>query len=390
MKKSRIIDAILVVALLFTFSCQEIEREPLTRDSVAPGVVTAPVIQNIPGGAIITYSLPNETDLLYVKAEYELGTGTPVETRSSIYTNSVRVEGFGDTQEREVKLYAVDRSENVSPPITVKIHPETPPVHAVKSTIEVIPDFGGAQYTWTNTSNAPLAFIVLTQDSTGALNPVETIYTSVTEGKYTVRGFDPVEKIFGIVVRDRWDNFSDTLKVTLTPMYEEKLDKSKFDDIVLPGDTDMNGWEGRSYYVFDDNIETFNHSLAGSGWPQYFTLDLGVLAHLSRVIVTQRQGFPYSHGNPRLLEVWGIAETPPANGSFDNWIKLRDCIATKPSQSGGTADEDAEHLKNGDEYSFTLEDPPVRYIRFVVNETWGLTGFIHFAEVTFYGQVVGQ
>jgi len=217
---------------------------------------------------------------------------------------------------------------------------------------------------------------------------VETIYTSVTDGKFTVRGFDPEEKIFGIVIRDRWDNFSDTVKIALTPMFEQKLDKSKFDDIVLPGDTDMNGWEGRSNYVFDDDINTFNHSLAGTGWPQYFTIDLGVTARLSRVIVVQRQTFPYTHGNPRLLEVWGIEEAPPADGSWDGWIKLRDCVATRPTLMGGTADEDNEHLKKGDEYSFTLEDPPVRYIRFLVNETWGVTGFIHFAEVTFYGQVV--
>jgi hypothetical protein len=55
---------------------------------------------------------------------------------------------------------------------------------------------------------------------------------------------------------------------------------------------------------------------------------------------------------------------------------------------GGTAAEDQEHFEKGDEYSFTLEDPEVRYIRLVVNETWGLTGFSHFAEITFYGQVI--
>lgn len=388
MKRNRILHAFLVASLILTFGCEEITREPLSKDGTPPKPVTSPVVENVAGGAVITYLLPNETDLLYVKAEYELSNGVKVETKSSIYTNSVKVEGFGDTKEREVKLYAVDRSENVSTPITVKVQPLTPPVHAVKNSISIIPDFGGAQYTWTNATNAALAFIVLTQDSTGKLNPVETVYTSVTDGKYTVRGFDPEEKIFGIVIRDRWDNFSDTVKIALTPMFEQKLDKSKFDDIVLPGDTDMNGWEGRSNYIFDNDINTFNHSLAGTGWPQQFSLDLGVMARLSRVIVTQRQGFPYSHGNPRLLEVWGIATTPPADGSMDGWIKLRDCVATRPTLMGGTADEDTEHLKNGDEYSFTLEDPPVRYIRFVVNETWGVTGFIHVAEVTFYGQVV--
>lgn len=142
MNKYRILQALLVTSLIFTLGCEEIVREPLSKDGTPPGPVTAPAVKNIPGGALITYQLPNETDLLYVKAEYELSNGVKVETKSSIYTNSVKVEGFGDTKEREVKLYAVDRSENVSSPITVKVQPQTPPVHAVKNTMSIIPDFG--------------------------------------------------------------------------------------------------------------------------------------------------------------------------------------------------------------------------------------------------------
>lgn len=98
MKISRIINALLVLSLLIVFGCEEIEREPITKDSVPPGVITSLVVENIPGGAVITYALPKETDLLYVKAEYELSNGKKVETRSSIYASSVQVEGFGDTR----------------------------------------------------------------------------------------------------------------------------------------------------------------------------------------------------------------------------------------------------------------------------------------------------
>jgi len=176
----------------------------------------------------------------------------------------------------------------------------------------------------------------------------------------------------------------------LTPMLEKKLDKRKFQKIVLSNDHDMAAWEGKYEFAYDENPATFNHTWAGSGWPQMWTLDLGVVARLSRVNVLQRQNFYYSHGNPRLLEIWGMKETPDQDGSFTRWTKLRDCVAIRPSLLGGTAAEDQEHFAKGDEFSFTLDDPAVRYIRFVVNETWGKTGFIHFAEVSFWGQEINE
>lgn len=395
MKKLILLFAIAGV-LAFLNGCEEAIKEPLFKDSVAPGPVSNATVKNQPGAAIISYSLPQDEDLLYVKAEYTLSNGKMMETKSSNFMSSLKVEGFGDTGEKTVTLYAVDRSENVSPAVTVKVNPELPDVHSVKGTIEMIPDFGGVLYRWKNDNNAPLSFMILATDSTGALSEVETVYSGVTDGEYTVRGFAPEEKVFGIVVRDRWDNYSDTAKVVLTPMFEEKMDKSKFNKIVLDNDHDWAAWEGKYEYGYDNDPNTFNHTWAGTGWPQLFTLDLGVVARLSRINVLQRQTFIYSHGNLRLFDVWGSKDEPAQDGSFDNWIPLRvadspkhnGCVATRPTLQGGTAAEDQEHLLSGDEYSFTLDDPEVRYIRIVVNETWGLTGFSHFAELTVYGQVV--
>ncbi len=382
--------------LTFISGCEEDIRGPLFQDSEAPGPVSSPQVTNLPGAAIIQYVLPQDQDLLYVKAEYTLASGVIAETKSSSYLNTLKVEGFGDTSEKTVTLYAVDRSENVSAPITVKVNPTTPDVTTVQASIEMIPDFGGVLYRWKNENNAALSFMILATDSTGKLSEVETIYSGVTNGEYTVRGFAPEEKAFGIIVRDRWDNFSDTSKVVVTPLFEEKLDKTKFNQVTLDNDNDWAAWEGKYEYAFDDNNTTFNHTWAGSGWPQYMTIDLGSVVRLSRVNVVQRQTFFYAHGNPRLLDIWGIVEAPDQDGSLDKWHPLRvagpptnnGCVARRPTLEGGTAAEDQEHFEKGDEYSFTLEDPEVRYIRFVVNETWGLTGFSHFAEITFYGQVI--
>ncbi len=394
-----VIFLIVITGILTLISgCEEDIKKPLFEDSKAPGPVSNPKVRNLPGAAIISYTLPNDEDLLYVKAAYTLANGQEVEAKSSSYLNSVIVEGFGDTNEKTITLYAVDRSENASSPVTVKINPELPNVHAVKNTVDIIPDFGGAQYRWTNENNSALAFIILATDSTGALSAVQTVYSGITSGQFTVRGFEAEEKEFGIVVRDRWDNYSDTVKVTLKPLYEQELDKNKFNKVILDNDQSWDAWEGRYEYSYDGDINNFNHTWAGTGWPQYWTVDLGVTARLSRFILVQRQGFPYAHGNFRLFDVWGIKEEPAQDGSLDDWYPLRvaaepynnGCVGIRPTLLGGTPNEDQEHLVNGDEFSFTLDDPEVRYIRLVVQETWGLTGFSHFAEITFFGQVVDQ
>lgn len=373
-------------SLLFLLACKESVKGPIFDDSLPPGPVSGVVIENGPGKAVIRFTPPSDNDLLYVKAEYKLSNGAFQEVRTSKYADTLLVEGFGDTQEHEVSIYAVDGGENISEPVVVKVHPTQPDVFLVQESIEMLPEFGGVLFRWKNVNNAPLSFIIYAEDEDGEFSPIETVYSGVTSGAFTLRGFAPEENEFGIVVRDRWDNFSEIKKGSLVPLFEEKLDKDKFNKIILEGDHDMDAWEGLYEYAYDDIPSTFNHTWAGSGWPQKWTLDLGVTARLSRVNVLQRQTFFYSHGNPRLMEIWGTAENPESP-DFSGWTKLRDCVAQRPSLDGGTADEDQLHFENGDEYSFSLDDPAVRYIRFVVNETWGNTGFIHFAEVTLFGQV---
>src|SRR5690606_18418669 len=114
-KMKKIIYLFTIVGSLTIFGgCQEELREPLFQDSKAPEPVSSPIVVNLPGAATIQYSLPADQDLLYVKAEYMLANGKMAETKSSAYLNTVRVEGFGDSSEKTVTLYAVDHSENKS------------------------------------------------------------------------------------------------------------------------------------------------------------------------------------------------------------------------------------------------------------------------------------
>ena len=174
--------------MAFLSSCTEDEREPLFKDSQPPGTVSAVIVENMPGAARLTYTLPSDNDVLYVKAEYNLRNERKVETRSSVFINQLVVEGFSDTSERTITLYAVDRSENLSAPITVKVNPLTPDVHSVRETVTMVPDFGGVLYRWINENNAPLAFLILAPDENGILREVETVYSGMSNGAFTVRG----------------------------------------------------------------------------------------------------------------------------------------------------------------------------------------------------------
>ena len=57
----------------FLVSCefQNIDWQPGT-DSIAPGTVSNVSVENLPGGAKITYDLPDEKDLAFVEANYTI------------------------------------------------------------------------------------------------------------------------------------------------------------------------------------------------------------------------------------------------------------------------------------------------------------------------------
>jgi hypothetical protein len=84
---------------------------------------------------------------------------------------------------------------------------------------------------YVNTDSANIVFEVLVLDSIGDWQHVDFNYTSMKQGAFNVRGFPPVERTWGIYARDRWDNHSDTLRVKIRPIYEEALDKTKFNDV---------------------------------------------------------------------------------------------------------------------------------------------------------------
>lgn len=382
-------------SVLMIFSgCKEDKLiSPLNQEGAVPGPVSNVRVENLHGGARFTYSMPTDEDLLYVKAVFNIREGYTREVRASYYTNSLTIDGFPTTDEYQVKLYAVSRSEKVSEPVTVSIHPLTPPVQEIFETLNISGTFGGIHLTFQNTEAASVAVTVLTPNELGELAPVETFYTKTVNGSFYSRGFEPAERTFGVFVRDRWGNLSDTVKVVLTPLYEQLLDRTKLRALQLPGDNYVPqasqwGMEKMWNGISNDHEDIFQ-TMVGSGMPSTFTIDLGITAEISRYKLFHRAGENiYSGAAPKLWEVYG-SNNPDSDGGWLNWVLLMECVSFKPSALpvGTYTTEDVQYgIVNGEDFVFPENVPAVRYLRFKMVQTWGRTDFFHISELKFWGK----
>ena len=412
MKNIKLSHLILLIIMAIT-ACEEYKLSPPPKDGTKPGGVSEVIATPLPGGAKITYALPADKDLLYIKAVYDLSSGKQAEVKSSIYQNYLEIYGLGDTNEHEIKLYSVDRSENASEPVSVMVAPNTPPVMTIGESLALSPDFGGVKVSFSNPTNAEIAIIVKTYDEFNDLVEVDTKYTAVSEGSFSIRGYPTDPKEFVVIVRDRWANYSPPVSAVITPLFEQEMDKKKFKELVLTHDFKANdvfsGWQVKKLWdetVAGSGVHTAQGAFDPNPLPEYpegnnamFTFDLGVVTKLYRFKLWQRGADPgqanswgFAHGNPKKFQLWGIGTTPPSNGTLTGWtLLLPDAEIVKPSglPFGVLSNDDRAALVEGHEFVFpeSVWNKDIRYIRFVCNDNWSGTRFVHFMEVSFWGKV---
>lgn len=373
-------------------SCDEEPRGQQPIHHNPPGPVSEVTVENIPGGAKITYNVPVDEDFLYVKAIYTLKDGIKSEHRSSLYNNYLTIEGFGSTDAQEVELVAVDRYRNESSPVKVTVNPLTPPVLTIGESLDLVADFGGVHAYWTNPTRADVGVTILIKDHNDEFVPLETFYSSMVDGDGAARGLDVEETEFGLYVQDRWENRSETKYFTLTPIFEDMFDKNKFQAIELPGDAPKGpgGWELQKIW---DGVKGENgySSQGGMGvWPQSITFDLGIVAQISRITLYQRtggdDGYIFAEGNPRLFQIYG-SETLDMTGNWDSWTLLMDCESIKPSglPFGMKNNEDIERAKSGENFVNSPLNPKVRYLRILVTQTWSGGDNFQISELDIWG-----
>lgn len=390
------IAGVITLLSVFTISCSEDRVGQNPTNKTSPQAVTNVQTESLPGGAKISYDLPNETDISYVMCEY-MFKGEKMVARSSIYNNYVIVEGLGDIEPCEYTIYLVDHSENRSQPYTDSFIPLEPPYQSVFKTIEMEPDFGGVVIRWKNESKTMMGAFLLAMGDNGEWEEYDLVYSVAESEKRSIRGYNTDERLFAVTLVDQYGNASDTLKIPANPLYEKELDKKKFKDGHLLGDNiSVNGNRPLSN-IWDGNLNVIWHTNATAGYtpPQYFTIDFGVHAKLSRFILWNRPDFSYGQHNPRLFEVWGtdkldygINDEHWTSSSWqDGWVQLGDFEVVKPSglPLGQVTEEDKAAERAGFEFVFESGVGEVRYVRFVVKETWAKTAALHINEVSFFG-----
>ena len=397
--KSSMVIVNCMVIFWLSLACNEIEKVKYDTDSAPPGQVFDVVIENMPGGAVIAYSLPNDDDLLYVKVIYSMSDGTKTEKKSSVYTTQIMVEGLGRSSRQTVQLICGDRNGNESAPYSVEIEPLDSPIYSIQESIQMSADFGGIEISWDNPLKENIVLTIYEMNESNRFIEAQNVYSSGSIGKYSLRGYLPEEKTFAVSVRDRWNNITDMTTGTFTPYFEEMADKQKFlrwNPSGIPYQSGINSAD-RIEYLWDGiygssaitNVYSTNNE---NPLPTSITFNMGQLLVLNRIKVWQRMSYlPFGGYNVKKFQVWGSPH-PYVNENFDTWIFLGDFTSEKPSGSpaGINTTEDLAYAASGEEYIIQANrDTPVQYIRIHCTELWGGGSTnAQFAELEFYGQII--
>lgn len=431
--KRTIVASTIVSALLLAFGCAEDNHgrlDQLDESLPAPQPVEVTKVKPISGGAVLWVKIPNDKNIKGVVASYTRG-GVNVEAKVSRYVDSLKVEGYADTDEHEIEVCSFNVNEVKSKPVTVKFTPETPAIRTVIPTM--VAAAGGVKIKITgNESKADLAVCLLRdEDVANAGKPVgeikwkevTTLFTASDNVTLTRRGLDPEEAVFGVYIRDRWGNISDTVKTVLAPLPEIEIPKSGFsyngsavcskDDNIFTLQNENNSYPVRSLWDGSGHSSS-PHFMAvdKAPIPCWVTIDLGCNVELSRIATLPRIDYPQIFGDAHIrnFEFWG-SQNPsgePGDGEHgfdDSWKCLGKFIQYKPSgylddgTPGVITQEDREAFNNGNDFELDSEVYPdafyhFRYLRIVLTSyvAWEMpdaaNAAAQFGEITLYGRVV--
>ena len=142
----------LAATALFAVGCDDDNDNK--GDSVAPAPISDVTFTPQPGGGYFLYTNPKDADFVYDRVEYTIRKGEKISKTSSAYSDTLFIEGFGEVKEYEVKLYAVDRNNNVSEPVIMKVTPLETATETILSTMDVISGFSSLNIKWENETQA--------------------------------------------------------------------------------------------------------------------------------------------------------------------------------------------------------------------------------------------
>jgi hypothetical protein len=368
-------------------------------DTTPPSVLTVDSVTPTNGGGIISYTLPNDDDILYVRAEYTNSNGVDVSRASSSYNNSIEIDGLNQTTALTITLYVVDENYNQSAPIYVELVPLESFIYLVQESIEVNTDLGGFRINWENVQSKTV--YVFVHINNGTEEEIRILSSNNSSESIAVRGLPSEEITISTRIED-FDENSTTLeeKGTLTPLFEQVIDKSTW-TLVASQSVDGNAWEGASVNFWDDVIDTTNNNSDNSyfmiwrdlnggslNWPLDLVIDLNKNVKVTRFTVWQRA---YWYNGPSDVPYYFQEEnmksfTMYASNDAQVWEELGQFDIGDPRDSEGNIPQSVlDSAANGHEFELDEVSESFRYLKFSVTSNYGSEAYVNGSEITMYG-----
>lgn len=299
---------IIFIAICAFYACNDNSEGPT--EPWKSGPIEEFTVTPINGGAIITYTIPKDKDILYVMAEYERN-GKMFTEKSSVHKNTLTIEGFHGETNVKASLYKVNKQEQKSEPIVVEFVPLESIINIAQKSLSMRPDFGGIIATWDNPLTTELGVRLMIKDSLDTDNLItsEMYYSTLEKEIHAFRGFESKEYTFALAFEDKWGNVSDTMMLVASPYFETMIPKPWADlRSTIPYDnlTHTNNlpiekmWDG----IVNTGYNGYRSMPGKSGLS--FTFDLKQVIQISRIIQhAYHINTPYGHSAINEVEVWG-------------------------------------------------------------------------------------
>lgn len=388
----KIIFSIFLITL--TFSCSKNEDV----DSTPPGILSNISVVPTNGGGIISYSLPSDNDISYVRAEYTNSQGEEVFRVSSRYNTSLEINGLNQTTSIKVRLYVVDENENISDEVEVEFTPLESFIYLVQQSIEISPDLGGVKITWENIATKTV--FVYVHILNGTDETIRILSSDNAEESLFIRGLDAVEMTFSTKVEDFDGNITDLQVVgNYTPLFEEKIEKNTW-TLIASQSINGNAYEGRTVNFWDDIVDTVETDSDNSyfiatrennggslNFPLDIVIDLNKNVKIKRFKLWQRaywyQGggvtYHYQEENLKSFNLY-------ASNDAQSWELLGEFDIGDPRDSAGNIPASAfQEAIDGHDFSLDNTSEQFRYLKISITSNYGSTIITVGSEITLYG-----
>lgn len=407
--------ALLLLMLSVLQSCKD---EELMSDAPAPHPVSNPTYTATNGGAVITYTLPADKHLFYVKAVYVNSQGEEVFRSSSRYDNVIEIDGFVDETPQKVRLYSVGYNKKMSEAVELEVIPKESYIALIQENLTVEAILGGVNVKWHNPSEKTVFVYMNYNDGKREREKIFSSDRRDVDMKF--KGMDTIDYKISFMVEDFSGNKTGTkAKGSYRPLPEQKIDKSTW---TLVSALTCNGdiYEGKMVNVFDDVIDRNDNATDNSYCiihrdnnggqlrflseteekPLMIVIDLNKKAVLSRLVMWQR-AYQYTSGddggvstdyayykedNLRSFHLYvtnNQADITPHN-VWNNPLMICD-IGDPRDENGDVPSSKIQEAIDGHEFELESLSEAYRYIVIGITGTFGSETQICCSEISLYG-----